>query len=69
MEVGYTPETTMGVVPYQEYWISGEAHWKKSLFGLFGARLTFPNKQLKTALPITKLRCVECGYLESYATK
>ena len=69
MELGYTPETTMAVVPYQEYWISGKAHWVNSLFGLFGKRLTFPNKQLKTALPITKLRCVECGYLESFAKK
>jgi hypothetical protein len=69
MELGYTPETTMAIIPYQEYWISGEAIWKKSLFGLFGARLVFPNKQLKTAVPITKLRCVECGYLESYAKK
>jgi predicted nucleic-acid-binding Zn-ribbon protein len=78
MELGYTPETTMAIIPYQEYWISGKANWKKGLFRSLGTwhflsviglgpRLTFPNKQLKTGLPITKLRCVECGYLESYA--
>ncbi|HIA19651.1 MAG TPA: hypothetical protein EYN70_09600 [Planctomycetaceae bacterium] len=75
MELGYTPETTMAIIPYQEYWISGEAHWKPGILGFLGKciglgpRLTFPNKQLNTALPIKKLRCVECGYLESYAKK
>jgi len=66
MELGFTPESYSSFLgfdsqTYQEYWVPGPAEWANG-------RLTVPKEQLDAAIAITKLRCQQCGYLESYAT-
>ena len=65
MELGFTPESLASVLgldnkAYQEYWVPGPADWS-------GGKLTVPKEQLDASIAITKLRCEQCGYLESYA--
>jgi predicted nucleic-acid-binding Zn-ribbon protein len=60
MEVGYTPYFHGGGGYARQYWYPGEPK------SHFWTGLTVKKDQ---CVPITTLRCPNCGYLESYAIK